>query len=341
MSFRRFLLATTATIALAACGDSSTGPSDTNPRPEEVSTTTPGTPNGAGPTSPTTPPATSTPPAPTRGFLAITLAGLPPGGAASISITGPERTDLRISGGLAASEFSAGTYAITASAVLIAGVDYVPEPASQVVSVIGAQTTTVAITYRAVQRGALRLLALGLPEREMVSFELRTAWNTVVSSGRVYAGQPRVLEDLTPGTYTVMWSDANVELGAIGHLYLPGVTTQRVTVTPDATVEGTVTYSLVTGVLSLSVVGLPAGASAHWKLIDSNGAVYRDGYAFDGVPALVPGVIRGAYTLEWLPTMGSVAGSARMFVPEVARRQIDVVPSMAPVGIEGRYVQYR
>src|SRR5678816_835134 len=84
---------------------------------------------------------------PTRGSLEVTIAGLPGGQPAAVTVTGPGNTSQALTATATISDLAAGSYAITAINVMAAGVAYTPTPATQSVAVTGGLTAKATVTY--------------------------------------------------------------------------------------------------------------------------------------------------------------------------------------------------
>src|SRR6478672_3615942 len=69
--------------------------------------------------------------APTRGSLEVTIAGLPSGQLASVTVTGPGNTSQSLTATATMNDLALGSYDIRAQNVTAAGVVYVPTPATQ------------------------------------------------------------------------------------------------------------------------------------------------------------------------------------------------------------------
>jgi glucose/arabinose dehydrogenase len=85
--------------------------------------------------------------APTRGSLDLTIAGLPTGQPASVTVTGPGNTSQALTATATMTDLVAGSYAITAQIVTALGVAYVPRPTTQSITVTGGRTATATVTY--------------------------------------------------------------------------------------------------------------------------------------------------------------------------------------------------
>jgi len=84
---------------------------------------------------------------PTRGSLEVTIAGLPAGQSADVTVTGPGNTSRALTATSTMSDLLPGSYAVTALDVTAGGVAFVPTPATQSIAVTGALTATATVTY--------------------------------------------------------------------------------------------------------------------------------------------------------------------------------------------------
>ncbi|MDP1860696.1 MAG: PQQ-dependent sugar dehydrogenase [Gemmatimonadaceae bacterium] len=205
--------------------------------------------------------------APKTGQLSVGIEGLPTNVPSAVLVTGPGafRQELQSSGTL--SSVPAGTYTIAASEVTAAGVRYAATPASQVVSVgADAQVSAAAITYR-VASARLTVNVTGLPGG--------TAASVIVSGPRGFSrtlGSSSQLDLLEPGTYTVAASDVQVS----GKTYRPLPNALQVELTPSVSPTiATIVYGAGTGVLRLTISGLPAETQGAIAIAGPNGVSYR------------------------------------------------------------------
>jgi glucose/arabinose dehydrogenase len=85
--------------------------------------------------------------APTGGRLEVTIAGLPAGQPANVTVTGPGNTSQAMTATATLNDLAAGSYDIRAQNVTAASVTYAPTPATQTVTVSGGGTATATVTY--------------------------------------------------------------------------------------------------------------------------------------------------------------------------------------------------
>jgi glucose/arabinose dehydrogenase len=83
----------------------------------------------------------------TRGSLEVTVAGLPTGQPASVTVTGPGNTSRSLTATATLNDLAAGSYEVRAQSVTAAGVVYAPTPATQSIAVTGGRTTKATVTY--------------------------------------------------------------------------------------------------------------------------------------------------------------------------------------------------
>jgi len=100
------------------------------------------------------------PPPATVGQLAVTVAGLPSGVAANVTVTGPTTTQT-VTASATLTSLAPGNYTVAAGNLSAAGVVYAPSVASQNVSVAAGATGSATVTYAAA-RIALQAVATGL-----------------------------------------------------------------------------------------------------------------------------------------------------------------------------------
>jgi glucose/arabinose dehydrogenase len=84
---------------------------------------------------------------PARGSLAVSIAGLPAGQPASVTVTGPGNSAQAVTGTTTLKDLAAGSYDIRAQDVTASGVAYLPTPATQTIAVTGGSTATATVTY--------------------------------------------------------------------------------------------------------------------------------------------------------------------------------------------------
>ena len=85
--------------------------------------------------------------APTRGSLAVIIAGLPAGQPADVTVTGPGNTSQALTATATMSDLAGGSYVIRAQNLTAGNVVYVATPATQSVAVTGGRADTATVTY--------------------------------------------------------------------------------------------------------------------------------------------------------------------------------------------------
>ncbi len=173
----------------------------------------------------------------TLGNLAVTIAGLPGGVAAAVTVTGPGGFNQILTATQTLVALAAGTYTITAANSSSGGTTYLPAPASQTAAVTAGATANRTVTYTAT--GALAITVTGLPGGTSASITVTGpgGYNQSVTASTT-------LTALTAGSYTVVAGNAS----SGGSTYGPAPTSQNVTVTGGATAAATVTYAILSGV---------------------------------------------------------------------------------------------
>ena len=185
---------------------------------------------------------------PVRGSITLTVTGLP-SNPAQIMVTGPNSYSKSVTATTTLSGLAAGTYMVTASNVNTGTATYAPNPATASVAV----TTTnmpVSVDY-AITTGSLALTVAGLPAGVNGSV-------TVTGPGGFsqVATATKTWNNLIPGTYTLT---ANiVTSGSSTYGGAPPTQTKAVVASLTAA-TATETYAMMTGQLTVTVNGLPAG----------------------------------------------------------------------------------
>jgi hypothetical protein len=235
--------------------------------------------------------------APTLGGLSLSVAGLPGGTDAAISVTGPGGFSATATATRGWSGLTPGSYAITAASVSTGAGSFDGAPATQVVEVVAGQTpATAAITYT-LGSGSLALSVSGLPGGTAAAITISGpgGFNQAVT-GSV------TLAPVAPGSYTI--TAASVTSGGNG--YAPTPPTQTVVVPTGGPASASVAYAPSTGALAISITGLPGGTSASVTVSGPGG------YSA-AVPAstTLAGLVPGNYTI----TATSVTAGGSTYAP--------------------------
>jgi glucose/arabinose dehydrogenase len=195
----------------------------------------------------------------------VAVDGLPPGVQSSVRVTGPNAYSSVIGSSSTLTSLRKGTYTIVASDVTAGGSRYTATPSTQTVVVSGdALATASNITY-AVASAKLVVTVEGLPSGTQAAVS--------VSGPNGYArtlGATTALELLAPGTYTVVASDVQ----APGKTYHGAPATRSITLAASVTpATATVAYGAGSGILDLTVTGLPAGTDAAITVTAPDGTI--------------------------------------------------------------------
>ena len=84
---------------------------------------------------------------PARGSLEVTIAGLPAGQSAAVTVAGPGNTSQTLTATATMNDLAAGSYEVQAQNVTAGSVVYVPTPATQSIAVTGGLTAKATVTY--------------------------------------------------------------------------------------------------------------------------------------------------------------------------------------------------
>ncbi len=196
----------------------------------------------------------ATEPRPTTGSLIVTIAGLPTGAPAAVTITGPGSFSRTVTATETITSLTPGSYTVTSAPVTAGDGRYAASPSSQPIAVVAGTVPAVATVTYALASGSLTVTINGLAAGTNASV-------TVTGPG----GFSRCLTAtltltlLDPGTYTIAAS----EVATPNTRFAAQPATQTATVTAAATPSAvTVTYSAASGSLALTILGLPTGSDA-------------------------------------------------------------------------------
>lgn len=283
----------------------------------------------------------------TTGTLEFAATGLPAGESARWTLrtgAGSYVDDGQVAQGGKArvSNISAGTYLVKWEEVEAdtAGGPHTfkPSTASQSVTVVAVPTAAPAAVAYKLATGAFALAPTGLPAGITADWSLHDSRGWTVLSGRVVSGTTVPTTNVAPGSYTLRWSNETFAVVTTGagngdkHTYAPGTASQTLTISASATpVAAPVTYALATGSLDITVQGLPAGETASYYLVDSQGTSGHNGSCSQGSTCRVSDVLAGTYTLRWYSEY--VNGTTRR-APDA---QVIVTRSLTPKAITATY----
>lgn len=170
---------------------------------------------------------------PSLGTLAVSVAGLPPGSAPSILVSGPDSFSHPVTTASATlADLTPGAYTVSATTVTLGGSVYSASPASQVAQVSAGGNATATVNYVAAP-GSLTLTVIGLPGGVNAAV-------SVTGPGGYASTQTgsAALTNLVPGSYTV--AAASVNNGAT--TYDPSPLTRNVAVSSNTASADSVKY---------------------------------------------------------------------------------------------------
>ena len=231
----------------------------------------------------------SGPTGPRTGSLTVSIANLPDGISAAVTVQGePGTPAITVPATRTIPDLEPGVYTVTAAKAVGEKASYTPGVASQTVEVTAGSTpASVSIAYT-LATGIVSVTISGLPAGTNASATLfnEAGFFTVITG-------TREIGNLEPGEYTLQ-----VEPVAADEVYMgtPNPRTMTVAASP-APVPAQVTYLASTGTIEFVATGLPAGAMPVWDVSGPLGLVV---------------VIRGPQLLSKLPP-GDYTISARNF----------------------------
>lgn len=224
-----------------------------------------------------------TPPPPTVGALSVSVTGLPSGALASVAVSGPGAYFRAITGSSTLDSLAAGSYSVAAGNVTVAGTTYAPQATSQLVAVYAGSAATASVAYAAVVTqpltGTLTVAISGVPAGSAgnVTVTGPGGFSQVLTTTQTLTGR-------TAGTYVI--SAATVTSG--GFTYAPSPSSQTQVVVGGGTAAVSVAYAATKGNLSVTLAGLPAGATGS-VTVAGPGGYFQWFSTSQALTALTPG----------------------------------------------------
>ena len=222
------------------------------------------------------------------GSLQVTVAGLPSGTPADVTVTGPDGYSQSLAQSRTLTGLTPGQYTVAAKGVTTSGgTTYEPTvgsyEGSAVVTVSQGQTASQAVVYSASSQGtgALDVAISGLGSSVLA--------DVVVTGPNGFSwslSESNAISDIAPGTYTVAAYAVN---GPNGTGYAPTPGTQSVNVEAGATADASVSYAAGTGSLEVAISGLPQGVSPAVTVTDQATAQSQTLSAAQTLSGLAPG----------------------------------------------------
>jgi len=213
------------------------------------------------------------------GGLKVTIAGLPSGTPAAVTVTGPNGYQATVTATVTLASLPTGAYTVAAAASTSGTGLYQPAPVAQTVTVNGGRTANASVTY-SLAVGSLGLTVTGLPLGAPASVTITgpNGYSQLVAGSTTLSG-------LTPGSYVV----AAAAVSSGGQTYTPAPATQTVSVVTGATTLSAVTYAGTLGGLAVAISGLPTGVAGAVTVTGPNGYSQTVG-ATQTLTSLEPGI---------------------------------------------------
>jgi hypothetical protein len=231
------------------------------------------------------------PSGPKTGTLDVSIAGLPAGAAASVTVTGPAQSHFSqtLIASQALANLAPGTYTLAATNVTSAGAKYTATPASQTIQVAASKTAQPASVTYALSSGALAITVIGTPagSAPQITVSGPGGYTRLVTTSETLLGLEPGLYSVSAPDLTANGSTYTATTGSAVPIQVP------VSLTPAT---ATVTYALASGSIALTVTGLPAGGAGSVTISGPNG--YSQQF---GTTRLISNLTPGTYTIQTAP----------------------------------------
>lgn len=270
----------------------------------------------------------------TTGSLAVTINGLPGGGNASVTVSGPGGASHLLTASQTLTGLAPGSWTVAAANVTSGPNSYAPTPATQVANVVAGSSANAAVTY-AVTTGSLVVTISGLPGGAPAA---------VTVSGPGGASHALTSSQTLTGLAAGSWTITATTVTSGPDSYAPTPASQVRTVTAGGSASATVTYAIATGSLAVTISGLPGGVDASVTVSGPGGA----NHALTASQTLT-----GLATGSWTVTGAVVTSGANSYsaspstqvatVPAGGTANVTVTYSLVPVTslnlrIDGAYL---
>jgi len=248
------------------------------------------------------------------GGLQVIATGIPPGTDASLSITGPGGFGQTLTGSQLLTDLAPGSYTVSAGNVPALGQLFVPTPSSQTLSVPAGLTPQVASVSYAPAPAGLTVTVSGLPNG--------VAANITIAGPGGYAmllTGSQTLGGLVPGGYSI----TSGTVSGAGISYAPQPAQQSVTLNGGATQVAGVAYAATTGILSLTIAGLPGGTAASVN-VSGPGGFLQSVSGSQALQGLLPG--------NYLVSAGAVSNGGTAYSPTPLSQTVSVSAGATAAG---------
>jgi hypothetical protein len=249
---------------------------------------------------------------PITGRLFISIAGVPAGASAAVTVSGPGGYARALGASATLGGLAPGNYIVQAPSFSSAGDRYDAEFATQEIAIVAAPATPAqaSVTY-ALASGRLAVTVSGLPEGLAAAVQVQGpgGFSRALSATETLLG-------LAPGAYTI--SAATIQSGSNSYAGSPLPSTVSV-VAALVPAVAQVSYTLASGALQLVVTGLPVGVNANLTVTGPQGF----SATVTGATVLA-GLLPGNYSIA----AGSAASGPQTWIPSPALQQVDLPASL-------------
>ncbi len=198
------------------------------------------------------------------GAIAVSVAGVPAGSSAQVTVTGPNGYSRAVTATETLLDLISGSYTIAAAAITVAGVSYQPSPATRTVTVSASLVAQAAPVSYASQIGGIAVTMAGLPAG--------ATGDVLVTGPNGYSQvvtQSATLNALPVGNYSLSVRTVRTALGS----YSGTLSASTLTVAANGTAASTATYGALPAVVIIPVDGVPGGANAALTLTSPSNAI--------------------------------------------------------------------
>lgn len=240
------------------------------------------------------------------GSLAVSVAGLPTGTPAAVTIAGPSGFTAAVTATQTFTKLVPGSYTVTAANVSASGSTFAPTPITRTVTVSASLVASAAPVTYGTAVGAVRVTMSGLPAST-------TGAATLLGPG----GATRSLSQTTISTALAAgaWEVRGNTVTVSGDRYAATPASRAVTVLANDTIDAPIAFARVTGRLALTVNGLPSGTAADITVTGPSGFTRT----VNGSQTIV-GLEVGTYTI----TSAGVSVGSTAYTPSAATQTVSV-----------------
>lgn len=241
--------------------------------------------------------------------LTVAISGLPTGANADVLLTGPAGYSRVLTTTTTLQGIVPGTYTLVARRVRTNAGYYGVTPAQITIDVLAASTGSTAVTYAALP-SVVSVAISGLSGLGSANVSL-----TSPTGGGIIVNASTMINNAAPGR----WRLAASPVVVAGSTFTPTPSTYDETVLAGDTLTWPVSYSLTTGSIAISVIGLPNGANGAVN-VSGPGGYTRSVTSTITLTNLVP----GSYTVSAAP----VTSGGDTYQPTPPTRTVNVTASL-------------